>query len=374
MTASLIPNSLLKFQAIDQVPDELRGVFSSLQANVFLSVEWFQLYERQLLPSNRSARYFILVTPLGLPLIGLPCQVRTDNHANISAIESLVNFYSCHYGLVGAGAHQNRENTRLLIRAICETEPHCSQLNLQPLNRQSQDYAWLHQALAEQKWRLEPYFHTANWSLCTQNLSFADYWQARPSRLSNTCRRKLARLHKNHHYRFRLYQQPDQALDQALDAYQRIYQQRWKKEEPYPDFIRCFTQLLAQQNLLRMGLLEIDAVPVAAQLWYLNGQTAYIFKLAHDPDFEQYSVGSLLTQFLLKQVIDTDGVNKVDFLLGDDAYKQDWMSTRGEFWGLAAYRPFSVASVLSGLRQRVKKLAGSHFYTGLKQRLRILFT
>ncbi len=32
----------------------------------------------------------------------------------------------------------------------------------------------------------------------------------------------------------------------------------------------------------------------------------------------------------MEYVIDTDGVNEIDFLTGNDAYKQDWMSERRE--------------------------------------------
>jgi CelD/BcsL family acetyltransferase involved in cellulose biosynthesis len=33
-------------------------------------------------------------------------------------------------------------------------------------------------------------------------------------------------------------------------------------------------------------------------------------------------------------VIDTDKVEEIDFLTGNEAYKQDWMSERRERWGL----------------------------------------
>jgi hypothetical protein len=36
----------------------------------------------------------------------------------------------------------------------------------------------------------------------------------------------------------------------------------------------------------------------------------------------------------MEYVIDIDRVEEIDFLTGNDAYKQDWMSERREHWGL----------------------------------------
>ena len=48
-------------------------------------------------------------------------------------------------------------------------------------------------------------------------------------------------------------------------------------------------------------------------------------------------IGSILTAHLFAHVIDNDRVSEVDFLNGDERYKQDWMSDRREYWGIVAY-------------------------------------
>ena len=69
---------------------------------------------------------------------------------------------------------------------------------------------------------------------------------------------------------------------------------------------------------------------MAAQLWFVANQVAHIFKLAYDGEYSQFSVGTLLTMKLMEHVIDVDKVACVDFLSGDDEYKQQWMSARRE--------------------------------------------
>ena len=39
----------------------------------------------------------------------------------------------------------------------------------------------------------------------------------------------------------------------------------------------------------------------------------------------------------MEHVMDVDGVQEVDFLSGDDAYKRDWMAQRRERVGLVAF-------------------------------------
>ena len=46
---------------------------------------------------------------------------------------------------------------------------------------------------------------------------------------------------------------------------------------------------------------------------------------------------------LMEHVIDKDKVAEVDFLIGDDAYKRDWMSDRRERWGIIAQGPRTLA-------------------------------
>ncbi|MFZ2388006.1 MAG: hypothetical protein WAW69_09375, partial [Polaromonas sp.] len=38
-------------------------------------------------------------------------------------------------------------------------------------------------------------------------------------------------------------------------------------------------------------------------------------------------------------------VTEVDFLIGDDAYKKNWMSHRRERWGIVAYNPKTLGGI-----------------------------
>ncbi|HEY8708580.1 MAG TPA: GNAT family N-acetyltransferase, partial [Burkholderiaceae bacterium] len=106
--------------------------------------------------------------------------------------------------------------------------------------------------------------------------------------------------------------------------------------EPYPNFARGWAQQCAEQGWLRLGVARIDDVPIAAQLWFVYGRRAYIFKLAYDESQSRWSAGTVLTAHMMRHVLEVDRVVEVDFLSGDDPYKKSWMMQRRERVGLIA--------------------------------------
>ena len=66
------------------------------------------------------------------------------------------------------------------------------------------------------------------------------------------------------------------------------------------------------------------------QLWFLQNNTASIFKLAYDPDYKAYSVGSILSMALSEHVIEYDKVTCIEFGMGSEPYKKDWMDKKQE--------------------------------------------
>ena len=119
----------------------------------------------------------------------------------------------------------------------------------------------------------------------------------------------------------------DSDLSAEIANYHNVYTSSWKIDEPYPEFINGLVALAAARGWLRLGTLALDGKVIASQIWLLVDGTAYIFKLAYDKDYSDYSPGTLLTAALLEHVIERDGATRLDFLLGKDAFKKDWMDS-----------------------------------------------
>jgi len=137
-----------------------------------------------------------------------------------------------------------------------------------------------------------------------------------------------------------------------------VYESSWKTPEPYPGFIPGLVADLAASGSLRLGVARLGDRAVAAQLWSIRGGRAAIVKLAHRTDSTEFSPGTLLTVHMMQLAIERDGVTEVDYLIGDDAYKRNWMTARRERWGIVAYAtrsPIGLALVLRELAGRTAK-------------------
>jgi len=155
--------------------------------------------------------------------------------------------------------------------------------------------------------------------------SFQQYYDARPSRLKNTIKRREKQLVKKHEYQVNVVTSKKE-FELFFPQYKEIYQKSWKGEEYSYAFIEEVCLKAIDANKLRFGVLIVNDIAVAAQIWFLQQGTASIFKLAYDPQYKKYSVGSILSMALSQYVIDIDKVHTIEFGMGSEPYKKDWMS------------------------------------------------
>ncbi|KGJ92725.1 GNAT family N-acetyltransferase [Colwellia psychrerythraea] len=193
---------------------------------------------------------------------------------------------------------------------------------------------------------------------------YSSYYQQRPSQLRNTIRRREKKLAKAHQYRTEIITNVE-AFDSAFLAYKTIYQQSWKGEEYSFNFIKKVCLSAIAENKLRFGLLFVDDEPAAAQLWFLqmadddsaeqnNSElfqtTASIFKLAYSPKYQQYSVGSILSLALSEYVISKDKAANIEFGMGSEAYKKDWLIDKRTRQSYQIFNPASIYGKLAIIR------------------------
>lgn len=163
------------------------------------------------------------------------------------------------------------------------------------------------------------------------------WWEGRPGALKNTVKRKA----KKGVVDITLFTGFDA---DAWAAYEAIYAASWKPEEGNAALLRAFAEAESARGTFRMGLARIEGAPVAAQFWTVEDGTAFIHKLAHVEDSLKASPGTLLSAALFRHVIEVDGVSRVDFGTGNDAYKRDWMNRHDKLWRIEAFNPSRLAA------------------------------
>lgn len=188
-----------------------------------------------------------------------------------------------------------------------------------------------------------------NHVLAVGGRSFDDYIATRPGQLRTTLKRKSGKVETRVLTRF----------DAAVWAdYEAIYRHSWKPSEGSPAFLRAFAEDEGSAGRLRLAVAHADGQAVAAQMWTVEGGTAFIHKLAHLESAKPLSPGSVLSAALFRHVIDIDRVGLVDFGTGDNPYKRDWMETVRPRYRLDMFRPLALRNWPIFARNGLRRLAG----------------
>lgn len=315
------------------LPEQYRSlVINAEKQSLFLSVWWLENFLKTIIEDSDQVIWIGLKDSSGQPMLLLPIWKKPFSPWKVKKLTSLSNYYTTLFEPIHALSNEDQLTQALnkTIEAVCQLK--WDVIDLYPLNPDSINYTLLISAFRQQKKHVAPYFMYGNWFLLTREQTFQEYYAARPSQLKNTLKRKANRLKQNH-LEYRICTRPDE-VEPAVQLFEETYRASWKQNEPYPDFIMGLAKAAAEHGYLRLGLLFIDQQIAAAQLWLTLHQTAHIFKLCQKPEFDNFSPGSLLSTHLIENAIDVDKVRKIDFLSGDDNYKKDWMSDRGERWGI----------------------------------------
>ena len=313
----------------DSVPESANALFAqAAEDSIFFSRPWFENLVSTVLEDHQSLMLACVIDGDMVVAI-LPLEKRTSKHW-----VALTHLYSSLFTLLLV-KHNQQEIIQCLAQGLNKIS--VVSLRLAPIAKDDSSMHMLQQAMESEGFECYRKYHFYNWIHRLQRQSFKQYMAARPSRVRNTIARKQRKLEREHGYDIRLF--TDLNLQQGIADYSTVYKTSWKAHEQFDGFISGLARTLSEFGWLRLAVLYIDKKPAAAQFWFVVHNKASIFKLVYDDAWKQYSPGSILISYLMEHVIDTDKVEEIDFLTGNDAYKQDWMNLRRERWGLYCGKP-----------------------------------
>lgn len=333
--------------------------------NTFLCSEWLKCLDTTVLSKSLKPRLYVASNDAG-PTGLLACGAEPGS----SVLRAFTNYYSQDYRPTLASS-RNESSTELAalidatVDAIADDRPRWQQIDLDYLRSDRPDIDLLVAALGRNGFKSIVSQQYENWYLTTEGQSFETYFAARSSQLRNTITRKEKKIKKAHALDIKIYTQNDEALTKAIGEYIAIYNSSWKNPEPYPDFIPTFARMCADLGTLRLGVAYLDGTAAAAQFWITGNSRSLIYKLAYDERFAELSVGAVLSRELFKQSLDIDRVAEIDYGIGSEPYKKEWMSGVRNFKRLTAYNLKSI-----GGNVRFTKRAGGAAIKRVAQRLR----
>jgi CelD/BcsL family acetyltransferase involved in cellulose biosynthesis len=154
--------------------------------------------------------------------------------------------------------------------------------------------------------------------------AFETYVESLTTKQRHEVRRKLRRLIEEGDIKYRFIgAEPE--LSQALETFFRMFvESRQDKAAFLTDtmktYFKTLTAALAKEDLLRLGVLELDGKPVAEILCFEYQKGMYLYNSGYDPQYIGLSAGLLSKVMAIKDSIER-GLTKFDFLKGAEPYK-----------------------------------------------------
>ena len=321
-------------------------------AEPFQTLPWFRNFAATALAPVHSLRVVLAEDSTRGLVACLPLLASTVRHYGLRQrrVAALANFYSPLFGpAVHANSLAGEHAIANGLSAFGAELADIDRFDLHPLDTAAAFYTQAQTALGALGFRVDTYHCFGNWFVKVEGLDFDRYLAERPSRLRNTLHRAQRRLAREARGDIEIVIEPGVRLESAITEYQAVYAASWKRPEPHPAFMPGLCRMAAGHGWLRLGVLRIDGRAAAAQVWLVKDAKASIFKLAYDAAFERFSPGTILTAALMRHVLDVDRVVEIDYLMGDEPYKRDWMVERRERRGVVGFNRRTVAGCLAAV-------------------------
>jgi CelD/BcsL family acetyltransferase involved in cellulose biosynthesis len=200
--------------------------------------------------------------------------------------------------------------------------------------------------------------------------SFDEYLRGRPGRFRYNLRSRLARLEKLGRVELRVIRDAASVAG-ALGRLRQLHARRWAGQYTSTTFSSSATafgfyvaacEQYANRGMLDLTLLEVEGRAVAASLGFVDRGCYYYYLPAWDPEFSVYAPASILVARLIERAFEMR-LERFDFMIGDEEYKDRWATDRSStsrlIIGRGARGRAAAASLiqLHELRQRARQSA-----------------
>lgn len=89
------------------------------------------------------------------------------------------------------------------------------------------------------------------------------------------------------------------------------------------EFLQQLASVLTKHGAMKVGILEVDGVDVAAQLWFERNGTIFLHYSGYDPQWSKYSVAMIVTAEIIRVGVERS-MRRVEFLRGTKQFKTRW--------------------------------------------------
>ena len=301
--------TLESFDSIYSQWQEIQG--NSVASPIFSLPHWSRTWWQQL---GHGARLFLGAVRCQGRVIGIvPLLVKDDTASFIGGIDV------CDYldFVVEPGTEQ------VFFQSLLDNLVSAGvlQLNLAPLRPDSTVVTRMTDIARKQGWQVT----------CSREdvavevdlpATWDQYLQMLTGKQRHELRRKLRRLGEEGELNHRV---SIDANQKDIDTFVKLFRDSRRDKATFltpkmESFFRAIASLMAEQGLLRLNMLELNATPVAATMCFDYQGTVHLYNSGYNPSYGWLSVGLLSKALCIKDSIERRR-KRFDFLKGGEAYK-----------------------------------------------------
>jgi len=154
--------------------------------------------------------------------------------------------------------------------------------------------------------------------------TWEEYLSILSTKQRHEVRRKLRRLYESGNISYHVVKDGS-AVASAMDTFLKMFTESRQDKavfltEQREVFFRSLAGAMAEAGLLRLGILELDALPTAAVMGFDYDGCLYLYNSGYDLQFDYLSAGLLSKVLCIKESI-REGNERFDFLRGGEIYK-----------------------------------------------------
>jgi CelD/BcsL family acetyltransferase involved in cellulose biosynthesis len=332
----------------------------------FLCFDWFKVWLEHFLKDNKL---LILLLYKESELVTIaPYLIKEEKFKRIGVrkIDLIGNVYSpFRYFVFSELSEEERlKNLSFIFQFLSKNYRNWDIVDLSGIQEEKNCFDILRIAIERGGLKYTDFVCYGDWYLDEIECSGDEYFNRLPEKIRKDvsyCKRRLQKMGK---YEFKLIRNGDE-IDHYMDLYYEVYSKSWQEMEGVgPNFHRDLAKMAVKNDWLRLGFLFFNNFPIASQFWLICNDTAYILKTVYDQEFKKHSPGKILTSEMMKYVIDVDRAKTVDYVQGDEPYKENWTPKRRERKGLVGFNNNIKGKYLELLTNKIQPVVNNNQYLG----------
>ena len=154
--------------------------------------------------------------------------------------------------------------------------------------------------------------------------TWQEYLRTLTQKQRHEVRRKLRRLWEAGDVNYRMIEDSE-SVSKSIAIFLRLFRESRQDKAIFltarmESFFTSLMKAMAQAGLLRLGILELNALPVASVMCFDYNNSVFLYNNGYDPKYSFLSVGFISKVLCIKDSVER-GRGKFDFLKGAEEYK-----------------------------------------------------